>query len=264
MILCLDIGNTHIFGGVFIEDELLLQFRYPSTMSSTSDQLGIFFRQVLRENNIDILKLTKISISSVVPSLDYSLRSAIVKYFSIEPFFLKAGVKTGIKISYKNPLEVGSDRISTAIAAVQQFPSHHIIVVDLGTATTFDIITKDQDYVGGIIMPGLNIAMKALHENTAKLPPVNILKPLNIVGKTTVTNIQSGLYYGHLGAMNEIIRSIKKEVFKKTIDSENVVVLGTGGFSSLFETENIFTAIVPDLVLHGLKIAWEKNNDTEK
>lgn len=255
MILCLDVGNSHIYGGVFDGDRLILQFRYPSTAVSTSDQLGVFFRQVLLENNIPIHNITEISVGSVVPSIDYSIRSAVIKYFNnTEPFFLKAGVKTGLKISYKNPLEVGADRIACAIAATHQFPETHLIVVDFGTATTFDIVRKDNNYLGGVIMPGIKISMSALNENTAKLPPVNILKPEKVIGQTTIANIQSGLYYGHLGAITKIIEKISAEAF----GSEKFLILGTGGFCSLFEQENIFTAVIPELVLHGLRLAYAK------
>lgn len=254
MILCLDVGNTHIYGGVFDGEKLILQFRYPTTAVSTSDQLGIFFRQVLLENNIDITKIKKISVGSVVPSVDYSVRAAIVKYFNLEPFFLKAGVKTGLKISYKNPLEVGADRIANAIAAVHQFPQSNIVIVDLGTATTFDIVRKDNNYLGGVIMPGIKIAMSALNENTAKLPPVNILKPEKVIGQSTIANIQSGLYYGHLGAIVTIIDKISEEAF----DKATPIILGTGGFSNLFENEHIFTMVIPELVLHGLRLAHAK------
>lgn len=254
MMLCLDVGNSHIYGGVFDNDQLVLQFRYASTAVSTSDQLGVFFRQVLAENNIKPTDITEISVGSVVPSIDYSIRAAGIKYFNIDPFFLKAGVKTGLKISYKNPLEVGADRIACAIAATHQFPQSNVVIVDFGTATTFDIVKKDNNYVGGVIMPGLKIAMNALNENTAKLPPVNIVRPEFIVGQTTIANIQSGLYYGHLGAVTKIIEKISEETF----ENEKPLILGTGGFCHLFENENIFTAIIPELVLHGLRLAYAK------
>lgn len=259
MILCLDIGNSHIYGGVFEQDKLLLQFRYPSDLQCTSDQLGVFFKGILRENQLDPAQIKQIAVCSVVPSLDYSLRSSLIKYFSIDPFFLKAGVKTGLKITYKNTHEVGADRIADAIAAMQQFPGKDLVVIDLGTATTFDVITRDRVYVGGVIIPGIHIAMKALNENTAKLPPVNILKPESVIGQTTVSNIQSGLYYGHLGAMREILRMITIEQFQ----GEEPIVIGTGGFAYLFETDKVFNVIVQDLVLQGLRLSLQKNSELE-
>lgn len=255
MMLCLDVGNSHIYGGVFAEKKLQFQFRYPSVAQCTSDQLGVFFRSILRENQLDPGIISQIAVCSVVPSLDYPLRASLVKYFSIEPFFLKAGVKTGLKINYKNAHEVGADRIADAIAAVELFPGKNLVVIDLGTATTFDIITHDGIYMGGVIIPGIHIAMKALNDHTAKLPPVNIIKPESIIGQTTVANIQAGLYYGHLGAMREILKVILEEQF---LDQE-VVIIGTGGFAVLFEKENIFNVIIPDLVLQGLRVSLEKN-----
>lgn len=255
MILCLDVGNSHIYGGVFAQDELQLQFRYPSVAQCTSDQLGVFFRSILRENQLDPAGIKEIAVCSVVPSLDYSLRSSLIKYFSLEPFFLKAGVKTGLKINYKNTHEVGADRIADAVAAAYLFPAKDVIVIDLGTATTFDIITKDRVYMGGVITPGLHLAMKVLNENTAKLPPVNILKPERAIGQSTVTNIQAGLYYGHLGAMREILNVITQEQFA----DEKPTVIGTGGFAYLFEKEDIFNVIVPDLVLQGLRLSLQRN-----
>lgn len=255
MILCLDVGNSHIYGGVFADGKALLQFRYPSTTQCTSDQLGVFFRSVLRESGFDPADVKQIAVCSVVPSLDYSLRASLIKYFGIEPFFLKAGVKTGLKLNYKNTHEMGADRIADAIAAIHQFPEKNLIVIDLGTATTFDIISCDRTYRGGIIIPGIHIAMCALNENTAKLPPVNIIKPESIVGQSTITNIQSGLYYSHLGAMREILHMVAQEQFEK----EDFIVIGTGGFAHLFEAENIFNIIIPDLVLQGLRLALMKN-----
>lgn len=255
MILCLDVGNSHIYGGVFEQDKLLLQFRYPSAAQFTSDQLGVFFRSVLRENQLDPANIKQIAVCSVVPSLEYSLRSSLVKYFSVEPFFLKAGVKTGLKINYKNTHEVGADRIADAIAASKLFPDKNLIVIDLGTATTFEVIAKDRSYLGGLIIPGIHIAMKALTDNTAQLPAVSILKPTTAIGQTTIANIQSGLYYGHLGAMREILRMIAKEQF----GNEQPIVIGTGGFAYLFEDEGLFNVIVPDLVLQGLRLSLEKN-----
>ena len=255
MILCLDVGNTHFYGGVFQEEKLLMQFRYPSTFDCTSDQLGVFLKGILRENDIDPNLIAYTSVSSVVPSLDYSIRACFLKYFSIEPLFLKIGLKTGLRILYKNPQEIGSDRIANAVAAAYQFPQKNIIVIDLGTATTFDIISSESIYLGGVIMPGINLAMKTLNENTAKLPPVTIVKSQSVIGQTTIANIQAGLFYGNLGAFNEIVGRITTEAFK----NKEVIVIGTGGFSHLFEDEKIFTTIIPDLVLQGLRLVLKKN-----
>lgn len=255
MILCLDVGNSQIYGGVFEQDKLLLTFRHDTRQASTSDQFGIFLKNVLRENGTDAAKVEHISICSVVPSVDYSLRAACIKYFNLEPFMLQAGVKTGLKIKYRNTLELGADRIANAIAAMALFPNKNLIVVDLGTATTYCAISAEKEYLGGVIMPGMRLSMNALQTGTAKLFPVEIIQPDFTIGKTTEENIQSGLYYGQLGAMKLLIERIKKENF----NGKQPIIIGTGGFSHLFVTEKYFDAHIPDLVLHGLRILLQLN-----
>lgn len=255
MLLCLDIGNSHIYGGIFQGEQLSFQFRYPSTNRCTSDELGLFLKNYLREMNIASEQIKDIAYCSVVPSLDYSIRSAFVKYFGLEPFVLQAGVKTGLQIKYKNPTEVGADRIANAIAAHHLFPENNVIIVDLGTATNFEVIAANGTFLGGAIMPGLQMQMRALNEHTANLPPVRILKPANALGQTTTSNIQAGLYYGHRGAIREIVASITQEMF----EGKKPTVLGTGGFAQLYESDQLFDAIFPDLVLQGVRIAYGKN-----
>lgn len=255
MILCLDVGNSHIFGGVFCKDEIKFKFRYSSDQAGTSDQIGSFLKNVLRENEIDPSHIQQISLCSVVPSLDYSITAACIKYFNLDPFMLKPGIKTGLKIGIKEPLGLGADRIANAIAAAHYFPNKNIIVADFGTATTYCAISTDKEYLGGVILPGLKIAMHSLHLNTAKLQPVEILKPEQALGKNTIQNIQAGIYYGQLGAAIKIIDTLTQEAFQ----GKNPTVIGTGGFAYLFESEKLFSIIVPDLILHGLRIALEKN-----
>lgn len=256
MLLCLDIGNTHIYGGIFQNEELSFQFRYPSKGGCTSDELGLFLKTYLREMGVDPTQVTQVSVCSVVPALDYSVRSAFIKYFGLEPFILQTGVKTGLQIKYKNPTEVGPDRIANAIGAHHQFPNKNLIIVDLGTATTFEAISAAGVFLGGVILPGLQMKMRALNEYTANLPPVRIIKTQTALGQSTTTNIQSGLYYGQLGAIREIRQAIINEVFQ---DAPPIVV-GTGGFAHLYEHQNVFDHIFSDLVLHGLRIAYEKNH----
>lgn len=260
MLLCLDVGNSHIFGGIFEGEVLRLSFRYPSNQVSTSDQIGIFLKGVFRENGFDSAEVADIAICSVVPHLNYSLRAACVKYFNKEPFVLKAGVRTGLRVMSKNPHEIGADRIANSIGAINSFPNKNIIAVDFGTATTFCVITSDKDYLGGPILPGLRISMESLTRNAAMLSPVNIVSMSECLGQTTTSNVQSGLYYGQLGAVKEIIGRLRKEVFQ----GKAPVVVGTGGFAQLFEGEGLFTAIIPDLVLHGLRLALAKNTELSK
>ncbi|MCX7115327.1 MAG: type III pantothenate kinase [Gammaproteobacteria bacterium] len=251
MILCIDVGNSHIYGGVFHQEDLILRFRHIS-VSCTSDMFGIFLKQVLLENGCDPKHIELIAIASVVPAVDYSLRAACIKYFSIEPFVLQAGVKTGLQIQYRNPVEVGADRIANAIAAVHAFPNRPLIILDFGTATTFCAVTSKKTYLGGAILPGVRLSVEALAKNTAKLPSVEILKMNKAVGRSTVESIQAGIFYGVVGACKELIQRFKQEM---SVEGEEVVVLATGGFAPLFEQEDIYDHLMPDLVLEGLKLS---------
>ena len=261
MILLLDVGNSQIFGGVIrsdsrASDDLILSFRKSTQSSASSDELGLFLTSVLKENSLDPKMIKQIGICSVVPDAMHSLKGACQKYFKINPFVLQAGVKTGLKIKYRNPLEVGADRIANSIAVTQMYPNRDVVVVDLGTATTFCAITKEKDYLGGAIIPGLRISMEALESRTAKLPTVEILKPEFACGRSTIESIQSGLYYSHLGAMREIINEYQKELF----GGSRPLVIGTGGFSRLFRGSGIFEVELPDLVLNGLQYAIQMNS----
>jgi type III pantothenate kinase len=255
MILCLDVGNTQIYGGLFKNDELVLQFRKSSKQSFSSDELGIFLKNVLRENNFQTDNIENISICSVVPDQDHSIRSACYKYINTVPFFLKPGVKTGLKIKYNNPLEVGADRIANAIAALKLYPNRNIIIVDFGTATTFCVVSKNKEYLGGIILPGLRISMEALEKHTAKLPRVEIKPVDKIYGKSTIESIQAGLYHGNISIVDQLTKKIQTEAFQ----GEKPVIIGTGGFSSLFQNEDLFEVISPNLVLMGLNEAVKMN-----
>jgi type III pantothenate kinase len=256
MIICLDIGNTHIYGGAFVDDVIKLRFRYPSKSPCTSDIFGLFLIDVIEKNQLDPSSINAISIGSVVPELNYSIIAACKKYFSITPLILQAGVKTGLKISNKNPLELGADRIANAIAATHHFPKKNIIVVDFGTATTICAISNEKTYLGGAIFAGFKLSMKSLSTDVAKLLDVDIVKPESPLGKTTATNIQSGLFFGQLGAVKEMVTRITESTFQNIPP----LLIATGGYAHLFESENYFSAIIPDLVLHGLRIAWEKNS----
>lgn len=255
MILALDVGNSQIHGGVFEGERLKAQFRKTSKSGSSSDEIGLFLKTILRENEIEPARITQIAVCSVVPDLDHSLRNACKKYFGMTPFLLAPGVKTGLKIRYYNPQEVGSDRISNAIAGTQLFPQKNLVIVDFGTATTFDVVSASKEYLGGLILPGLRISMEALESKTAKLPVVEIVAPAQVVGRSPVESIQSGLYYGNLCAMKGLFAEIKREHF----GNEPTLLIGTGGFSRLFERERVFDSLVPELVLLGLVQALRMN-----
>lgn len=254
--LCLDVGNTQIYGGVFNETgEIIHRFRMTTSTVKTSDEIGIFLKSVLIQNEVDISKIQRVGVCSVVPQQDYSLKNAILKYFKVQPFFLEAGVKTGVQIKSSNPKEVGADRIATAIAGAHLFENRNLIIVDFGTATTVDVVASNKDYLGGVILAGVRLNADALGLRTAKLPSVQIQKPEKIVGRTTVECIQSGLFYGTVGSIKEIVSRIKDESFA---NSETYVV-ATGGFAGFFKGEGLFDLEAPDLVLDGLRICYLKN-----
>ena len=255
MILVLDIGNSQIFGGVFETDKLRLQFRRATRAENTSDEIGVFLRQVLRENDVDPVGVGAVAMCSVVPDMVHSVRNAIIKYFGVRPFILEPGVRTGLRIRYRNPLEVGTDRIAGAIAAASLYPGQNVIIVDFGTATTIDAMTAERDYLGGLILPGLRVAMESLGLRTARLPKVEIRKPDELVGRSTIESIQSGLYYGNLAILRQLCAEVREACFA----GREAVLIGTGGFARLFEEEGVFDALVPELVLIGLREALMLN-----
>ena len=256
MKLCLDVGNSHIYGGVYKSGRLLLTFRKASKTGSSSDEFGLFFRSVLRENGVDPEQVTQIALCSVVPEAIYAISAACQKYFDIRPFILQAGVKTGMKIQYRNPLEVGTDRIANAVAGIELYPGENLIIVDLGTATTLCAVGKDRSYLGGVILSGLKMSMQALESGTSKLGSVEITRKDTCLGRTTATSIQSGLYFGHLGALREIMQLIQLEEF----EGKRPKVIATGGFATLFGGTGLFDQVVQDLVLRGLLAVLEMNS----
>ena len=249
MLLCLDVGNSQVFGGIFQGDELQIQFRRTSQNNSSSDELGVFFRSVLRENNVDPNLISKVAICCVVPDMLYSLRACCQKYFDLDPLILRPGIKTGLKIQYKDPKEVGADRIADAVGALILFPRRNLIVADFGTATTVCAITKNKEFLGGNIIPGVRLSMEALEERTAQLPSVEILPPQSALGRTTIESIQSGLYWSNVGMVRELVARITNEEFS----AEPPLVVATGGFAQLFNRENLFDEVIPDLILAGLR-----------
>ena len=255
MLLCLDVGNTQIYGGLFEGEELRCQFRKTTHPLGSADELGVFFAAVLRENGIDLRAIRRTAICSVVPAANFALRGACLKYFHSEPFILQAGVKTGLKVRYRNPLEVGADRIADAIAATHRQPGRNLIIVDCGTATTFNVVTAAGEYLGGAIMPGVGVSAESLASRTARLPSVDISRPEAALGRTTSESILAGLYHGHIGAIRHLIAELTGEAFA----GDRPHVIGTGGFARLFEKEGLFDEIIPELVLHGLRQAEALN-----
>jgi type III pantothenate kinase len=248
MILVLDVGNSQIYCGVYDGAELKATFRRTSTVRASSDEFGMFFRTTLRENDVDPEQIDQVGMCSVAPGAVHSLRNCFRKYFRVEPFLLQPGARTGLKIRYRNPLEVGPDKIANAIGAVDRFPGRNLLIVDFGTATTICGVTKQKDYLGGIIMPGIHTSMVALDSQTARLPEVEIVRPPELLGRSVVESIQSGLYYGTLAMVRSLAGSVAREHFP----DEAPLLIGTGGFGRLFEEEGLFDEFVPELPLLGL------------
>lgn len=255
MNLCIDIGNSQMHGVVFDGDRHILQWRKETSSRGSRDELGLFLVNVLRERGVDPRKIKRIGVSCVVPDEVHALRNACRIYFGVEPLFLEAGIKTRLKIKTRNPLEVGADRIANAIAVGELYPGRNAVVVDFGTAITFDAVSAEREYLGGAITAGLGLAMQSLGSKTAKLPFVEITKAEASVGRSTIECIQSGLYFGYLGLVKELLQRIRSEAFGE----QDCLAVATGGFSSLYGDAGLFDEIVPDLVLRGLNIVLALN-----
>ncbi|WP_319523531.1 type III pantothenate kinase [Breoghania sp.] len=256
MILCLHIGNTHVVGGVFDGQALQFDFRRTSHARISADEFGLFLRGVLLSNEIEPNRIGQVALSSVLPEATYALSSACRKYFDVEPFIVRAGVRTGLKIRYRNPQDVGADRIINAIAAVHQFPDRDLVVAGFGTATTFCAIGADKTFFGGVILPGVRTSLEALVTRAAKLSSVEIAGVDHVIGRSTAESMQSGLYYGQIGMAREIIGRIRTEVF----GGQQPLVIGTGEFAGLFESSGLLDVIRPQLMLEGLFLALLLNS----
>ena len=255
--LCLDIGNSEIYGGYYDGSKISHNFRITTKLGWSSDQFGIFFRSFFREQNIDYKLIKKIVICSVVPSINYSIKHACIKYFGIEPFFVQIGVKTGLVVNrYKNPHELGSDIIAGCVAATNIFPSEDLIIADLGTATTIAVTNSKKEFFGGIIMPGIKTQANSLSISAEKLSSIDIEVPKTTLGKDTNHAILSGLYYGHLASISYLAKELASEAFGA---KKSFKIIGTGGFSSLYKEANLFDLIESNLVLQGI-IQIEKLN----
>ncbi|MCD8525034.1 MAG: type III pantothenate kinase [Gammaproteobacteria bacterium] len=256
MMLCLDVGNTHIFGGLLDQRNILLRFRFPSSQPFTSDSFGLFLKQVIRENGFDPNNINAISIGSVVPSINYSITSACEKYFSVTPVTIQTGTITGLTLNIDNPEELGADRVANAVAALDSFPGKNLAIFDFGTATTACAIRKDKTYCGGGIWPGFRSSMTALSSKTALLSDVEMLTPKNALGMNTNTQLQIGLYYSQLGTAKEILQQWENTIFK----DDPPIALATGGYGRILAKEPMFYAYLPDLVLQGLRVIWALNS----
>lgn len=254
MILVIDVGNTNITYGVYEKDKMITTFRMMSKMLRTSDEYGISICELLRANNVERENITGCIIASVVPNVMHSLTGAIVRYLKVTPLIVGAGIKTGIKIVTENPKEIGPDRIVDAVAAYEKYGGP-VLVLDFGTATTYDLITEDGCFTAGITAPGIRISAKALWEDTAKLPEVEIKKPVSILAQETISSMQAGLVYGQIGQTEYIINQVKKESGLK-----NLKVVATGGLGRIIADETDAIGVYDSsLTLDGLRIIYEKN-----
>ena len=253
MLLAIDAGNSNILLGIFKEDTLLYNWRLLTEVEKTCDEYGILFHNMYRSANLPSGETEAIIISCVIPPLVRTFEELCRKYFNITPLIVGPGVKTGIPIHYDNPREVGADRIVNAVSAYEHYKKS-LIVVDFGTATTFDCISARGEYLGGAIAPGITISSEALFHRASKLPRVELVKPETVIGKNTVASMQSGIVYGYVGLIDGIVNRMKEEM------GDAPFVVATGGLAQLIAADSETIDEVDEyLTLQGLRIIYGKN-----
>ena len=252
MLLVIDVGNSNTSLGVFRGAELIAHWRLTTNLARTVDEYGVHARNLFELAHLDFKAIDAIAIASVVPPLNYTLKRMAEVYFQITPLFVDYATNTGLHILYEPASDVGADRIVDAVAAIQKYGSP-CIVVDFGTATTFNAINANGEYVGGAITPGILISSEALFARTAKLPRVDIKRPNKVIGSSTVAAMQSGLYYGYAGLVDGVLEKMIEEIGSKPR------VIATGGLAQLIATGSKFIELVDDtLTLEGLRLVYER------
>jgi type III pantothenate kinase len=255
MLLAVDIGNTNVTLGIFDGNELRATYRLATHVSQMPDEYGVFILSLLQHSGIDTSSITEGAISCVVPPLMTIFTEMFQRYFNITPLAVGPGVKTGIRIRFDNPRELGGDRISNTAGALSLYKAP-IIVVALGTATVFDTISKDGEYLGGAVAPGIAIAAEALYTRTAALPRVELVRPKKAIGTNTVAAMQSGIIFGYAGLIDGVVTRIQKEL------GEKATVVATGGYASIIAKEaKVINKINPNLTLIGIKVIHDMNRD---
>jgi len=259
MIMVMDAGNTHIVFGVYKDEELIANWRLSTDLKRTSDEYGALITELFNRSGLAASEVKGVIISSVVPSIMYSIENTIRKYFDTKPVIVGPGVKTGINIKYDNPREVGADRIVNAVAALEKY-KRTMVIIDFGTATTFCVVTAKGDYLGGAICPGVKISAEALFLRAAKLPRIELVKTPSIICKNTVSSMQAGIVYGYIGQVDYIVRKFKEEL--ACLGEEEPLVVATGGMAKLISDDSKQIDVVdPSLTLRGLRIIYEKNKE---
>lgn len=256
MLLVIDVGNTNITYGVFQEEKLISTFRMTTKLSRTSDEYGINLRNMLIYNTIDPDKIEDVIVASVVPNVMHSLLSAIIKYLHRNAIIVEPGIKTGIRIVTANPQQIGADRIVDAAAAFEIYGGP-VFVIDFGTATTYDFIDETGAFVSGVTAPGIRISARALWEDAARLPEIEIRKPDSILAKETISSMQAGLVYGQIGQTEYIVKLTKKET-----GLPNLKVVATGGLGTIIASETDCIDVYDrTLTLQGLRIIYNKQKN---
>jgi len=261
MLLAFDVGNTNIVLGIFKDGKLLTNWRIQTENNKSADEYGMTINQLFNHEGFKTEDIKDIIISTVVPSVSFTLQHMFSKYFNLKAIVVEPGIETGLTVMYDDPKQVGADRIVNAVAAYEKYGGP-LIVVDFGTATTFCAISENAEYLGGTIAPGLKITLDALVEKTSQLPKVELDEPGYVICKNTVQSMQSGLVYGHMGIVSFILEKMKKELSEITASDKPVKVIATGGIATLMESGVTGIDFVDKLLtLEGLEKIYEKNKD---